>query len=169
MADTELKDKEKDIKDTSDLADLQEKGTDSITSGTAGSDDVGTDNEDSSVNEGTSSWQVDVVHQEDGAASMEEIPLKYSDNPEIKRILRLEVPVIVVLAEKTMKLGEVLDFTPGTIIEFEKNVEEELDLMINNKCVGKGAAVKVGENFGIKVTNIDTIEKLIRAMGGEDE
>ncbi len=92
---------------------------------------------------------------------------KLPDNPELKRILKLEVPIIVRLAEKTMRLGEVLEFIPGTIIEFEKTVDEELDLMINNKCIGKGKAAKIGENFGLKVTDIETIERIIKALGGE--
>lgn len=82
------------------------------------------------------------------------------------RILRLEVPVIVQLAERTMPLSEILNLTSGAIIEFEKSADSELDLMINNKCIGRGQAVKVGENFGLRVTVTGSLRDRIQALGG---
>ena len=81
------------------------------------------------------------------------------------RILRLQVPVIVRLAERTMPLVDIINLSSGAIIEFEKPAEAELDLMINNMCIGKGQAVKVGENFGLRVTSIGSVRARIRALG----
>jgi flagellar motor switch protein FliN/FliY len=68
--------------------------------------------------------------------------------------LKLEVPIIVRLAERTMRVSEVLDLAPGSIIELPKSAESELDLLVNNRPVGVGVAVKVGENFGLRVTHV---------------
>jgi flagellar motor switch protein FliN/FliY len=84
---------------------------------------------------------------------------------EMQRILNLHVPIIVRLAQKVLSLGEITQFTPGVIIEFNKEVGEKLDLMINNKCIGNGEAVKVGEKFGLKVTSVGSLEQMIKAMG----
>jgi len=92
--------------------------------------------------------------------------IRLPDSPEIRRILQLQVPMIVRLAEKIMPLGDILQWAPGAIIEFNKLVGEDLDLMINNKQIGGGQAVKVGEKFGLKVTNLATLEQMIRAMAG---
>jgi flagellar motor switch protein FliN len=70
---------------------------------------------------------------------------------ELKTILRLEVPFVVVLAERSMQVREVRDLVPGTIIELPKNAEEDLEIRVNNRAIGTGTAVKVGENFGIRV------------------
>jgi flagellar motor switch protein FliN/FliY len=80
-------------------------------------------------------------------------------------VLRLEVPVIVRLGERTLSLGEVLDLAPGAIIELPKNVEDELDLLVNNKQVGTGVAVKVGENFGLRITYLGDVRVRIAALG----
>jgi flagellar motor switch protein FliN/FliY len=85
--------------------------------------------------------------------------------PDIHRILCLQVPVIVKLAERTMTLSEVMRFGPGAIIEFSKASDEPLELMVNNKTVGLGEAVKVGENFGLKITHIGDIRQIIRSLG----
>jgi flagellar motor switch protein FliN/FliY len=80
-------------------------------------------------------------------------------------VLRLEVPVIVRLGERTLSVGEVLDLAPGAIIELPKNVEDELDLLVNNKQVGTGVAVKIGENFGLRITYLGDVRVRIAALG----
>lgn len=80
------------------------------------------------------------------------------------RILPLEVPVIVTLAERTMPLSKILSLSPGSIIEFDKPSDELLDLMINNRRVGRGQAVKVGENFGLRVSVVGSVTSRVDAM-----
>ena len=82
------------------------------------------------------------------------------------RILRLEVPVIVQLAERKLTLAEVMRLGAGAIIEFSKSNDEPLELLINNKPIGVGEAVKVGENFGLRITQIGDVKQVIRSMGG---
>lgn len=81
------------------------------------------------------------------------------------RILRLEVPVICLLGERKMALGDVVSMQPGGIIELPKKSDEELTLVVNNRPVATGTAVKVGENFGIKLTYIGDVKARIEAMG----
>ena len=85
--------------------------------------------------------------------------------PDLKRILCLQVPVIVKLAERKLTLGEVMRLGAGAIIEFSKNSDEPLELLINNKPIGVGDAVKVGENFGLKITQIGDVREIIRSLG----
>lgn len=84
---------------------------------------------------------------------------------ELDRILHLEVPVIVKLAERKLTMAEVMRLGPGAIIEFLKSSDEPLELLINNKAIGVGDAVKVGENFGLKITQIGDVKEVIRSMG----
>lgn len=84
---------------------------------------------------------------------------------ELQRILRLQVPVIVKLAERKLTLSEVMRLGPGAIIEFMKSNEEPLELLINNKTIGLGDAVKVGENFGLKINQIGDVKEVIRSLG----
>ncbi|HEY8668886.1 MAG TPA: FliM/FliN family flagellar motor C-terminal domain-containing protein [Tepidisphaeraceae bacterium] len=86
---------------------------------------------------------------------------------EVNRILQLEVPVIVKLAERKLTLQEVMRLGVGAIIEFFKPSEEPLQLLINNKAIAIGEAVKVGENFGLRITQIGDVRDVIRSMGEE--
>ncbi len=85
---------------------------------------------------------------------------------ELRSILKLEVPVIVQLGTRAMTVNEVLSLAPGAIIQLPKTADEELEILVNNKAIGSGIAVKVGENFGLKVAYIGDIRKRIQALGG---
>ncbi|MEZ6241736.1 MAG: FliM/FliN family flagellar motor switch protein [Phycisphaerales bacterium] len=80
-------------------------------------------------------------------------------------VMRLEVPIIVRLGERRLSAGEVVTLVPGSIIELPKNAEEELDVLVNNRQIGAGRAVKIGENFGVKITFVGDVATRVRAMG----
>jgi len=94
-------------------------------------------------------------------------PTRALNHDELQRILKLEVPVIVKLAERKLLLSEVMRLGVGAIIEFIKSNDEPLQLLINNKAIGVGEAVKVGENFGLRITQIGDIKQIIQSLGGE--
>lgn len=84
---------------------------------------------------------------------------------ELSRILRIQVPVIVKLAERKLLLSEVMRLGAGAIIEFAKSSDEPLELLINNKTIGAGETVKVGENFGLRITQIGDVKQIIASLG----
>jgi flagellar motor switch protein FliN len=84
---------------------------------------------------------------------------------DLQRILRLQVPVIVKLGERKLLLSEVMRLGVGAIIEFFKSSDEPLELMINNKTIAVGETVKVGENFGLRITRIGDVKQVIQSLG----
>jgi flagellar motor switch protein FliN len=84
---------------------------------------------------------------------------------ELQRILKLQVPVIVKLAQRKIALSEVLRLGVGAIMEFSKSSDEPLELMINNKTIGIGETVKIGENFGLRITQMGDIKRIIASLG----
>ncbi len=93
-------------------------------------------------------------------------PLPENLPVELRRILQLEVPVIVQLADRYMDMADVLALNVGSVIEFDRKFDAELELVVSDRQVGLGHAVKVGENFGLRITRIGTIYDTIRALGG---
>jgi len=88
-----------------------------------------------------------------------------SNAADLGRLLRIEVPVIVKLAERRIHMNEVLKLAIGSIIEFPKASDEPMELMINNRTIGLGVAVKVGENFGIRISQVGDPRTLVQALG----
>ncbi|MFZ9880862.1 MAG: FliM/FliN family flagellar motor switch protein [Phycisphaerales bacterium] len=85
---------------------------------------------------------------------------------DLSRILRLEVPLIVQIAERRMSLSEVTALTHGSIIELPKKVDGDLDVLVNSTRIGTGRAVKVGENFGVRLTGVGALTERVAALGG---
>lgn len=86
---------------------------------------------------------------------------------DIQSILQIEVPVIVQIGGRIMSVDEIMSLGPGAIIELPKHADDPLDVLVNNKVVGHGSAVKVGENFGLRVTAMGNMTERIKAMGDE--
>ena len=84
---------------------------------------------------------------------------------DLETILKLSVPVIVQVGERYIPLDDVLALAPGAILEMNKSAESELELLVNNKAIGTGTAVKVGENFGVRISSIESPRELVEAMG----
>jgi flagellar motor switch protein FliN len=78
----------------------------------------------------------------------------------LTQVLTLEVPIIVCLGERFLRVSEVTALVPGSIIELPKTADEDLDLLVNNVRIGRGQAVKVGENFGIRLTRLGSPQEL---------
>lgn len=88
---------------------------------------------------------------------------------DVSTILKLEVPVIVQIASRMMSVREVAALAPGAIIELPKLADEELELLVSNRPIGTGTAVKVGENFGLRIHYVGDLKQRIRAMGDSDD
>ena len=83
----------------------------------------------------------------------------------LDHVLRIEVCVRAILVEKDMDISSILAFAQGTIVEFEKGFDQEIELHVSGQTVAKGYAVKVGENFGLRISSIPSVEDRISALG----
>ena len=62
--------------------------------------------------------------------------------------------VTVELGRTTKSISEILDFSPGTIIELDRIAGEPIDVLVNGKFVAKGEVVVIEESFGVRITEI---------------
>ena len=81
------------------------------------------------------------------------IPVNYG--PEnIDLIMDVPLEVTVELGRTSKSIKEILDFTPGTIIELNRIAGEPIDVLVNGKFVAKGEVVIIEESYGIRITEI---------------
>ena len=96
---------------------------------------------------------------------------RFEDLPSYtKSLLKIKVPVSVVLAEQRQPISQILELGPGSIIQFEKSCEEALDLDVGTQRVAQGEVVKVGDKFGLRITNMVLPEERfhsLRVAGGK--
>ncbi len=76
-------------------------------------------------------------------------------------VMDVPLEVTVELGRTRKKIKEILEFTPGTIVELDKLAGEPIDILVNGKFVAKGEVVVIDENFGIRITDIISVDKRI--------
>ena len=77
-----------------------------------------------------------------------------------------EVPlqVSVEVGRARILLKDLLQMGEGYVVELDKMAGEPLDLFVNGRRIARGEAVRIGDKFGIKLTEVvsqsDRLEKL---------
>lgn len=77
-----------------------------------------------------------------------------SEKENIDLIMDVPLDVTVELGRTHKSIQDILDFTPGTIIELNKIAGEPIDVLVNGKLVAKGEVVVIEESFGVRITEI---------------
>jgi len=69
-------------------------------------------------------------------------------------ILDVPLQVTVELGRTNKLVKDVLELSPGSVIELDKLAGEPVDILVNQKYIAKGEVVVIDENFGIRITDI---------------
>ncbi|TGN18466.1 flagellar motor switch protein FliN [Leptospira idonii] len=76
-------------------------------------------------------------------------------------LLDVTLQLTIELGRTTMFIKDVLQLTEGTVVELDKNIGEELDILANGKLVGRGKLIVLDDYYGIQITQIvDPMERL---------
>ena len=72
--------------------------------------------------------------------------------------------VSVEVGRARILLKDLLQMGEGYVVELDKMAGEPLDLFVNGRLIARGEAVRIGDKFGIKLTEVvsqsDRLEKL---------
>jgi flagellar motor switch protein FliN/FliY len=71
-----------------------------------------------------------------------------------KSLLKIEVSVSVLLAQRTMPVDRILAITPGMMLQFDKNCETPMSMEVDGQSIASCEVVKVGDRFGIKISDV---------------
>lgn len=94
--------------------------------------------------------------------SFDEGPNFGNFHSDIALIRDVPLEISVELGRTVKRISEILDFSPGTVVELDKLVGESLDINANGKLIARGEVVVVDENYGIRITEIVMPEKRLK-------
>lgn len=89
--------------------------------------------------------------------------------PNLDLIKDIEVTLTVELGRTQMLIEEVLQLTPGKVVELEKLAGEALDILINGRLMARGEVVVVDDRFGIRITSVMDPRARVAALGSAEE
>ncbi|MGG0718823.1 flagellar motor switch phosphatase FliY [Robertmurraya massiliosenegalensis] len=97
-------------------------------------------------------------------SNFDQYQLQESEAKNLNMLFDIPLQVTVELGRTKRSVKEILELSPGSIIELDKLAGEPVDILVNSRLIAKGEVVVIDENFGVRVTDIisqsDRLNKL---------
>ena len=84
--------------------------------------------------------------------------------------LLLDVPlqVTVELGRTQLRIRNVLELVPGSIVELDKLAGEPVDVLVNGKQIARGEVVVIDEEFGVRITDVASQAKRLHGLAVDE-
>ena len=86
------------------------------------------------------------------------------DTPAIENmgtLLDIDMRLTVELGRTRMKIRDIMELSPGSIVELGKSPAEPVDIMVNGVLTATGEVVVVDDHFAVRVTRL--VDRLNRS------
>ncbi|MGB0648174.1 MAG: FliM/FliN family flagellar motor switch protein [Bradymonadia bacterium] len=85
-------------------------------------------------------------------------------NLNVDMILNLPVKVCAELGRARVSVAEILGFCQGSVVELDNVAGDAINLTMNDRVVAVGEAVVVNENFGLRISEVDSVRERITKL-----
>ncbi len=82
----------------------------------------------------------------------------------LKMIMDIPVEIKVEVGNSRLTIREILNLSPGAIIELDRTAGSPADIIVNGTTVGQGDVVIVEESYGIRITKLVTPEDRLNSL-----
>jgi flagellar motor switch protein FliN/FliY len=69
-------------------------------------------------------------------------------------LMQVEVPVSVSFGRTRIRMKDLLNLTPGSVVELDQSLGEEVEVWVNNCAIAKGEVVAVDGNYGVRILEL---------------
>ncbi|MDP1579818.1 MAG: flagellar motor switch protein FliN [Candidatus Didemnitutus sp.] len=76
------------------------------------------------------------------------------DEKALDLVMDVKVKVTVQLGSCMLPMRDVLELSPGSVVQLMQNASDPVGLYVNDKLIAYGEVVVVEDNFGIKITEL---------------
>jgi len=106
----------------------------------------------------------DVSKAEFGSLTPGESSDANSSHRNLQLLYDLSINVNVRLGSTIMTIRELLNLSPGSVIELDRQAGESCDLYVNEVLMGKGEVVVINDNYGLRITEIISSEERLKSI-----
>lgn len=104
------------------------------------------------------------IQESMGAVASSEPKAAVVPNNNVDMILNLPVKICAELGRARVSIAEILSFCQGTVVELDNVAGEAINLTMNSRVVAVGEAVVVNENFGLRISEVDSVRSRIAKL-----
>ena len=79
-------------------------------------------------------------------------------------LLDVELGVTLRFGSRRASLREVLELSPGAVLELNREIQEPVDLLLNDRVIARGDVVVVDGNYGLHIAEVISAEQRLRAL-----
>ena len=79
--------------------------------------------------------------------------------PELGRVIDVPLTVTLRFGQRTMRLREVLELNAGTLVELDRQVEDPVDLILDERVIARGEVVIVDGNNGHQLPRSSSVPR----------
>ena len=76
------------------------------------------------------------------------------DNGSLQLLMDVELSVALRFGSRRLLLRELLDLSPGAVVELDRQVQDPVDMLLDGRVVARGEIVVVDGNYGLRVTEV---------------
>src|SRR5699024_11033227 len=90
--------------------------------------------------------------------------LPQNNQRNVDMLLDIPLQVTVELGRTKKRIQDILDLSPGSVIELDKLAGEPVDFVVNQKLIAKSEVVVIDESCSVRVTEIMSQESRLRNL-----
>lgn len=79
---------------------------------------------------------------------------------ELEDFVEIPIKVNVIIGQKLVKLRELLEFTPGSLLVLDRSAGESLLIQLGDTFFAKGEVTIIEDTFGVRITEINDPRKV---------
>ncbi len=83
---------------------------------------------------------------------------------DLQRILDIPLSITVVIGTTVITIKELLNLRPGSVVALDESINSFVSVYANGKLIAKAELVVVGENFGIRISEIIEKEERVKTL-----
>ena len=76
----------------------------------------------------------------------------------------IELDVTLRFGQREMLLGDVLNLSPGSVLELEQQVHDPVELLVGGRVIAWGEVVTVDGNYGLRITGLASREERLQSI-----
>ena len=84
------------------------------------------------------------------------VPAPHDHRRGIEMLHGVDMEVTVEIGRTRMTVRELLDLSPGAVLELDRAAGSPADLLVNGRLIARGEVVVIDEDFGLRITEIVT-------------
>jgi len=92
-------------------------------------------------------------------------PQPSGDTRDLEFLFDVPLQISIEVGRARILLKDLLQMGEGYVVELDKFAGDPLDLYVNSRLIARGEAVKVGDKFGIKLTEVVSQSDRIHNLG----